>query len=139
MKNKFRKIATEVRKELIEIAPKLDHYGDLKNLGGFCHFGSIMLLQKFKELGFSPKIAKGVGHYFVVCDSLLIDITASQFGQGKICIRDYDKLKDKIASKEYVLNFWSASQLSTSPKDVGLEGYAIKIKKARKLLHKRLK
>jgi hypothetical protein len=130
VKDKLRKIATEVRAELVRLGPKI--YGVTPgHLGGLCGYGSVMLFQRLKKEGYSPKIASGIGHWFVVCGDFLVDVTASQFGQGKVTIRNYKNIKKKIESGNYSLDFWKATKLSKTLKESGLASSLERVKRAR--------
>jgi len=134
----FRKVATELRKELQTIAPHFNlHWGNSntisKHLGGYCGFGSTMVWQKLTKMGFKPKIASGVGHWFTVCDNILVDITASQFSQPMVCVRDYEDVQRIIVSNERAMNFWKATKLSSNPNAAGLNTNLEQIKNGRML------
>ena len=110
MKNKITKIAKQVRAELISfISDGANGFNSQPHLSGMCGYGAVMVFDALKKAGRQPKIAVGQGHYFTVCDGFLVDVTASQFGQSKIVVRDYEKVKKMIASNEYQMRWWQAS------------------------------
>ena len=134
MKNRLTKIAREVRKELIALAPKF--YGvPPKHLGGLCAHASAMLFERFRKEELKVQIASGAGHWFTVCEGFLVDITASQFGQAKICVRDYERVVKKVASQEYSMNWWDVRKLSDSCAAAGLGSNVGEIEEARKDLN----
>jgi hypothetical protein len=115
------KIAQKVRNQLYQIA-KIMNNGNVvpKHLGGWCQHGSILLFITLEEAGFKPRFVSGHGHFFVICENYLIDITASQFGQAKIAIRKYKDIKKMIESEEYQMNYWKAIKISDSLCDAGV-------------------
>lgn len=130
MQNRLKKMAKEVREELIKLAPIF--YGvPAKTLCGLCGFGSAMLFERFKKEGLDVQIANAVGHWFVVCEGFLVDVTATQFGQAKICVRDYEKTVKKVQSGEYKMEWWNAKTLSKTLNKSGLSESLDSIKKAR--------
>jgi len=134
-KKLFRKIATEVRKELQTIAPHFNTgWGTAnvaKSLNGYCGFGSTMIWQALKAEGFKPKIINGVGHWFVVCDDILVDVTASQFSQPMVCVREYKTVEKIIESGERSMGFWKNTKASNTPAAAGLNDNEAKIEHAR--------
>lgn len=136
-KRKIRKIATEVRKELQGIVPWLLNYYDSprdipKHLAGYCGYGSVMVHEALKEHGFKPKIARADGHWFVVCGSLLVDVTASQFSQPMVVVRNYKNVKNIIESNERCMRFWKADRLCSNVKTANVGVTQEEIDKARK-------
>jgi len=113
-KQRIRKIATDVRMTFIEkVMPALSKMHSIENkksLRGCCAYASTMLYNRFINEGFRPKIVEGDGHYFVKCDEFLVDITASQFGQGMVCVKDWKNIQEKINSGNYELSFWKPVQ-----------------------------
>lgn len=105
---KLKRIARGVREYLQDewVAKDKSSFGYDKDLAGLCGHASVILFQRLKKLGMKPKVISGVSHYFVVCNGFLVDITASQFGQAKICVRKYNKVKEIIKSQERCLDFW---------------------------------
>jgi hypothetical protein len=65
----------------------------LPHLSGWCAHSAIILSHNLRESGLDAKIVSGQGHWFVKCEDFLTDITASQFGQGNICVREYLLIK----------------------------------------------
>jgi len=113
-KQRIRKIAIDVRKTFVErVMPalsKMHLIEDKKSLAGYCGYASAMLYNRLINEGFRPKIAEGVGNYFIKCNEFLVDITASQFGQGTVCVKDWENIQKKVNSKNYELSFWKPVQ-----------------------------
>lgn len=133
-KNKIRKIATEVRKELQGLSHL--NYGSeprkiRKDLRGYCRYGSVMVHEALAKNGFKSKIVGGSEHWFVVCGNLLVDITASQFSQPKVVVRNYKEVKRIIKTGECLMYFWKANKFSGSAKLAGLGDALKQINKAR--------
>jgi len=125
---KIRKIANRIRKRLEKIATSLLP-GVGAHLGGLCGHGALMLHKELTELGRAPQVASGRGHWFVVCDGFLIDVTASQFGQPKVVVRDYEKVKKENGNNLYCRNWWNAESIGT-PQMAGVAGFQTQIDNA---------
>lgn len=118
----IRKIATQVRAELEKFCNinNTKHFNALPCLGGLCGYGSAMLYEALTKYGFSPQIARGQGHWFVICEGLLVDVTASQFGQPSVVVRDYKKVKEGIHSQKYLMAWWDVDNLYSTLCGAGL-------------------
>ena len=115
------KIARQTRKfvenskELVSLMGK-----PAPHLGGWCAHSSIILSHNLREAGLNASLVSGYGHWFVKCDDFLVDITASQFGQGSICVRDFNKVQEIVSSNKINAQWWKANSMG-SPKTVNLE------------------
>ena len=109
-RSQIRKVAEETRKLVIIKRNKL-WPGTPLNLGGICYYATILLCQKLKEAGFPTLTVMGSGHWYCKVNNWLVDITASQFGQGKICIRDFNATQEKIKKGEVDIHFWRAKNI----------------------------
>jgi hypothetical protein len=129
----IKKIATKIREELESFAERNPggRFSTEPNLAGMCGYGSVMLYEALSEAGFKPKIAAGHGHWFVVCEGYLVDATATQFGQPKVVVRNYEKVRASILSRKYLREWWNASKLSNDECSAGLCNLKDTIRKAR--------
>jgi hypothetical protein len=67
----------------------------LEDLAGMCYDASCFLHTIAKAYGIETRIGAGVGHYFVVYNNMIIDVTATQFGiKEKVVIIPIDKAKE---------------------------------------------
>lgn len=123
----MRRVANRIRKRLEKIATMLHSY-TLPHLGGLCGYGSLMLYNELLKLGRKPQIATGGGHWFVVCDEMLVDVTASQFGQPKVVVKDYATVKEQNGNNEYQRTYWNAYSIGT-PKEAGIDSLQIHLDK----------
>lgn len=126
----IKKIAQAVRLELESIVGKPDINAQ-PHLGGLCGHGSVMLHEALTDAGYKSKIARGYGHWFVICDGLLCDITASQFGQGKVVVRDYEKVRQSILTGQYQMQWWRYDISYETACDAGLCGLKKTIRDAK--------
>lgn len=94
--HKLREIAARARKEFIKKNTTYD-----RSLLGACGEASVFLAQMLKNEGFNPKIVLGNGHFFVVCDGLLVDITASQFGEDDVVVAQLDEINRRHPKKDW--------------------------------------
>jgi hypothetical protein len=104
-KRSIKKVAVDVRKTLEKIAPRLNIHA--AHLQGACGYGSVMLFEELKRAGYKPRIAQGSGHWFVVCDGKLVDVTATQFGQPKVVVRDFIRIQDENNKFIYNRQYWT--------------------------------
>lgn len=138
---RFRNIATKVRQELDLFRTKSNCTGFCSgpDLGGLCYYGAAMLYESFREHGFgSAEIAAGEGHWYLICDEYLVDVTASQFGMGNVVVRQNKNVKHMIKNNKKdprysrKVNFWNTKSTCD------IEGHGVKnwfdhIKKAREM------
>jgi hypothetical protein len=89
-----------------------------------------MLYNALTNEGFRPEIAEGYGHWFVKCGDFLVDVTASQFGQGMVCVRDWNRTQKKAESGHYSMGWWRCIKLHKNPGAGGLQIEAENIDKA---------
>jgi len=104
MKKRLRSIATQTRKLLENISHDILIKAE-PSLAGLCGYASLLLDDVLKKKGYNPQIIKGRGHWFIKCEGYLIDITASQFGQPNVVVRDFAFVQDAINEKR-VRQFW---------------------------------
>lgn len=137
---KIRKILKLVRKELIDIAPHLNHNGDsgrnhvAKHLGGWCQYGSWLVWEALKNAGYEVQIVAGHGHWFNKCGEYLCDVTATQFGQNAIVCRKWETVQNDIAQEEKQMNWWKPANKTSvfdSPCDANMCNLKGIIKNAR--------
>lgn len=129
MKRKLRNIAAQTRKLLENVSKDLMP-SVRPDLGGLCGYGSIMLVDKLKEKGYDPSIISGWGHWFVKCDKYLLDITASQFGQPNVVVRDYEKVQDDIRKERRSHDWWKFANVDDAETNRYLSGYKLEIQRA---------
>jgi hypothetical protein len=120
MKSLIQRIAQGCRDELQRLAPYINGNGHRasnvqKHLAGYCGYGSVLVWQRLKEAGRSPQMVQGHGHWFTICDGFLVDVTATQFGQPKVVVRDFEKIQKMINSGEYKMQWWQPQQTANSP------------------------
>ena len=115
----IRRVATKARAFLFEHRNKL-YNGVPNHLGGLCGYATSILHNKLSKEGLDPEMVQGSGHWFIKCGVWLVDITASQFGQGKICIRNYNKVQEIIKSQDRAMLFWHQYKISKRPEDMGM-------------------
>ncbi len=94
--NTLRSIAARARQEFVRL--NKSYRADLL---GACGEASVFLANTLKKEGFSPKIALGKGHFFVICDAWLIDITASQFGEDDVVVAQLDDINRRHPKKDW--------------------------------------
>jgi hypothetical protein len=102
------------------------------HLGGWCAHSSIILSHNLREAGLDAKIVSGYGHWFVKCENFLVDITASQFGQSRVCVKDFDKIQEVVSSNKINAQWWKANVIG-SPKAVQLEPTLYQMRTALKM------
>lgn len=86
---KMRSVVEGVRKWAEEYARVNRHYST--GLCGLCAITSAKVWEKLKKRGANPMLCLSLrdfsGHIFVECDDYVIDVTATQFGFGKVVVR----------------------------------------------------
>jgi hypothetical protein len=125
MKNLIKRIAQGCRDELQRIAPYINGNGNRaanipQHLAGYCGYGSVLVWKRLKEAGRKPQMVQGHGHWFTICDGMLVDVTATQFGQSKVVVRDYERVQEMINSGEYRMQWWQSQRVTDSPCDMSL-------------------
>lgn len=114
---------------IVKVAKKTREIFDIANaeyktfkphLKGACAMASACIFDELIALGLSPKIVSSATHTWVVCDGWLIDVTATQFGQPKIVIRNYSKLQHDIQNGLYVMPWWKQLITFDSVEKAGL-------------------
>lgn len=120
---KIRSIAIHVRELVSDMASygQSDRYENnyiaKRDLNGLCLYASIILKNTLLYYGYGnlkPIIATGVGHAFVICNGYIVDVTASQFGQPKVVVRDINAVKKIIETGEISLKFWNSKDGQTN-------------------------
>jgi len=127
----IRKVAIETRKLISDNRKALGTSS--ASLAGLCGHASLALAHNLRKEGLPAEIAQGVGHWFVKCGSFLVDITASQFSQGKICIRDYERTSKLAKDDSRWMGFWNANRIDKDYKVMGLDYAAMQIKNTLKI------
>ncbi len=109
LRDKIYNIARNTRK-FVEKSPELAKIlgQPVPHLGGWCGHSSILLSHNLREAGLDAKLVSGSCHWFVECQGYLVDITASQFGRGTICVRDFKKTQELITSGRMNAQWWKA-------------------------------
>ena len=130
-KTKIISIARACRSELERVAVHISPNFS-KTLAGLCMYGSVLTWMRMKDAGLKPEVVSGNGHFFAVCDGLLVDVTATQFGHGKVVVRDYKKVQEMATSGEYALNHWKELSRAELPCDINLCGYRTTLRTALK-------
>lgn len=118
--NIIRRVATKTRKQVSDNRSAL-FIGVAKHLGGLCGNASALMFDNLQKAGLQPEIVQGWGHWYNRCGPWLVDITASQFGQGKICIRNFSRTQELIKSQDRAMAWWDPQKISNNLKDSGLE------------------
>jgi hypothetical protein len=72
-------------------------YRAVGDMCGMCGVSSTYLLKLLKKEGIRARIMAGDGHAYVQYKGYIIDVTATQFGNGKIVFRK----RRKLESSEY--------------------------------------
>jgi len=130
-------VAKQVREELYKLVKQMNRGNVQKHLQGQCMYGSILIYDAFKAAGIdNVKIVQGHGHYFNLCDKFLVDITATQFGQDPIIVRDYAEVKQCISSGEVLYTWWVETGVFDTPCDASLCQYRRQLNDAKKALEK---
>lgn len=97
------------------------------HLGGACAIASAFIFNALEQAGYEAAIVSGRGHTFVVCEGWLVDITATQFGQPGIVVRDYEKLKLALKEKRLEAPWWVEERRFLSINEAGLRWSSIEI------------
>ena len=118
--NIIRKVAYKTREFIFTNRNKL-YPGSANHLGGLCDWASSALWSNLTREGLSPEVVQGGGHWFIKCGAWLVDVTASQFGQGKVCIRNYDRTIELITSNTKAMHWWHPYKVHKTIKDAGME------------------
>lgn len=104
-KQAIRRIANDVRRwsKLAVSTEWGSCYG--QNLSGFCTHSAIELFRRLLRAGYKPQLALAAdsgkwedhswGHCFVLCEDLVVDVTASQFLQPHVVVRSARASKTK--------------------------------------------
>lgn len=103
-REKIYEIAKNAREELKVLYGKINNHYQQANIVTFQGagvYGSVLLFDNLKAAGIKSQIVQAHGHYFVVCSGYLVDITASQFGQAKVVVKPYSKVKEMISTGDY--------------------------------------
>jgi hypothetical protein len=140
-RGKIARIARQVRTKLDQIAAlsplkvrlaKLHPYPP--HLSGACGIASVMLHDELTGAGMTPLIVAGDGHYFVVCEGWLVDVTATQFGHRPIVIRRYADIRHAISTNALLAYWWKQSNAYRSVEQAGLKEYRNEIQTLLSLL-----
>ena len=112
------------RKQVVKLAriarktaEKIAKEENLPNkLNGMCARASAILFRLLKSKGFTPSICFGHCHCFIEIEDLVVDVTASQFGYGRIMIVSRAKILTVLNPKHqhaFISNnsHWSYSTL----------------------------
>lgn len=132
-REKIYEIAKTTREELQFLLKKLSPHTQ-KTLQGAGIYGSVLLFDNLKAAGIKSQIVQAHGHYFVVCSGYLVDITASQFGQAKVVVKPYSKVKEMISTGDYGMTWWTAVSLHDEPCHASLCAYRKQLADTRKSL-----
>src|SRR5574337_223453 len=130
---KIYKVAQEARKFVLNSDEMKKLYGHPQpHLSGWCGYSSLVLAHYLNEAGFPSSLVSGYGHWFVKTGDFLVDITASQFGQEQIVVRNYDAVQEKINSLAVNAQYWRQASIGTA-RVVGLDAFAIQMRKSLKI------
>ncbi len=112
-KKEILRIAKLVRNTIIEGNKTFGHFED--DLGGACAMASVFLFVELQKANFDPVIATSEFHFFIVERklNLLVDVTATQFGQPQIIVKNYDSVK-RIIKEKIDAPWWNAVDFYTS-------------------------
>jgi hypothetical protein len=90
------------------------------DLNGLCAISSAYLCAELEAAGLRPKAVLAPGHCYVECDEFLVDVTATQFGHGKIEVRNSSEKQpfywqgmsrhSSLKSLKRGLSYWPAKQ-----------------------------
>jgi hypothetical protein len=109
----IRKIATQVRHWAEELAVA-NTYDFFPNLSGLCAIASAELWDRLTAGGAEARIVAnelyGEGHCFVMIDDIMIDVTATQFGQQKIVVGKW-RCND-------ICRYWEIHYVFNTPQDL---------------------
>jgi hypothetical protein len=107
---KINLIAEEVRKWAEKLQRKEQRWDD--DLTCMCGIASFELFKRLKKSGFSPVfvVNETQEHAFIICNKLIIDVTATQFGYDEIEIMDVDCVSDST--------IWSVGDMTDNVQDI---------------------
>lgn len=99
-------IVSEVREWAEALQRKHAYRFPRLDLANMCSVCALRLFIRLQREGYAPVYAQSHCHAFVLCNDLVLDVTATQFGLGlgQICILP------EIESKEY--DFWEVETTS---------------------------
>lgn len=103
-------IAEATRKWAEKLQRKEQRWDD--DLECMCGIASFELFKRLKKAGLSPVfvVNESQEHAFVICNKLIIDVTATQFGYDKIEIMDVDYVHDST--------IWSVGEMTDNIQDI---------------------
>lgn len=121
MRKEIIKIARKTRAFIVNNKYKIPYYNGIPpHLGGLCGHASVILSHNLRQAGMPAQIVTGMGHWFVKCEDFLVDITASQFGQGQVCVRNFNKAVEMAKGNNYNMTWWSPTRISDDPQHANL-------------------
>lgn len=103
-------IAKAVRTGFDKYVEKNGGYGS--DLTGFCHDASVVIFKLAKKYGIDKvQMGEGVGHWFVMLDGMIIDVTSTQFSQpDKVAVLPMERA-EKIGA------WWELQEKLDAPKN----------------------
>lgn len=101
--SKVKKICLDVRRWVEDIQERYQIWQD--DLCGSCGIASYLIWLQLDKLGYNPLLCFGIGHVFVLCQSHLIDVTASQFDSEEF--NEIIIIKYKFNLKQH--SFWNTA------------------------------
>lgn len=122
MKKELRSIAVQTRKTLESISREILIEAE-PSLAGLCGYASLMLSSALEKKGYHAQIIQGRGHWFVECQGFLMDITASQFGQPSVVVKDYKLAQDAITRRKVKQFWWEPQGIDSVEKNAYLKEY----------------
>lgn len=121
----IRGVLNETRDMLVRANEKLKWFES--HLGGCCGFASTRIFDRLKGIGLHPIIVTSPNHIFVVCGGMLLDVTATQFGDEPIVMRDYDSVQRGIREGHLRAPWWHETRRYETPDHAGLKACRIDI------------
>ena len=132
MSSELQDIATRTRTLLENISKEL-LINAQPNLAGLCGYGSIMLSEELQRNGHKAQIIGGYGHWFVQCDEkYLMDITASQFGQANVIVKDFEEVQKEVKACPGRTDYWKFCNVDSIERSPYLAQYKKQIDAALK-------
>jgi len=94
------------------------------NLGGLCFSASFFLHKLAENYGIKTEIGHGIGHWFVLFEDKVVDITATQFGvKEKIAVLSIEEA-EKCGGWWELQNKWSQTKSRLTNQDRYLDRLA---------------
>ena len=91
-----------------------------RDLAGACGVSSACIHTLLEVEGVPAQIIGGHFHYYVVCDDLALDVTATQFGRAPIMVMGMQQLQ-RLATHDDGWRWWYPHDRYSSISEAGLQ------------------